>query len=81
MRRQSITLKDAEHLPRWRRPTTRLFGMAAALPMSVATRSALLRTFVKEAAVFLSAALGYLRVNAPGAVFGLAASLWRQNSG
>jgi hypothetical protein len=60
MRGQTITLKDAEHLPRWRRPATLLFLMAAAMPISFATWSALLNNFVKEAAGFTGVEIGWL---------------------
>jgi predicted MFS family arabinose efflux permease len=60
MHGRTITLKDAERLPRWRRPSTLLFLMAAAMPISFATWSALLNNFVKEAAGFTGVEIGWL---------------------
>jgi len=60
MRGRTITLKDAEQLPRWRRPASLLFLMAAAMPISFATWSALLNNFVKEAAGFTGVEIGWL---------------------
>ncbi|WP_432640317.1 MFS transporter [Albidovulum sp.] len=57
---RSITLKDAESLPRWRRPAFLLFLMAAAMPIAFATWSALLNNFVKEAAGFTGVEIGWL---------------------
>ncbi|MDI3336501.1 MFS transporter [Defluviimonas aestuarii] len=60
MFRRTITLKDAENLPRWRRPAFLLFLMAAAMPIAFATWSALLNNFVKEAAGFTGVEIGWL---------------------
>ncbi|MCV2871737.1 MFS transporter [Defluviimonas sp. WL0050] len=57
---RTITLKDAENLPRWRRPAFLLFLMAAAMPIAFATWSALLNNFVKEAAGFTGVEIGWL---------------------
>lgn len=47
-------------LPRWRRPAALLFLMAAAMPLSFATWSALLNNFVKDAAGFTGVEIGWL---------------------
>ncbi len=60
MRGRTITLADAEALPRWRRPAALLFLMAAAMPISFATWSALLNNFVKDAAGFTGVEIGWL---------------------
>lgn len=57
---RTITLKEAETLPRWRRPAFLLFLMAAAMPIAFATWSALLNNFVKEAAGFTGVEIGWL---------------------
>ncbi|SPH24593.1 hypothetical protein DEA8626_03644 [Defluviimonas aquaemixtae] len=56
----TITLKEAEGLPRWRQPAFLLFLMAAAMPIAFATWSALLNNFVKEAAGFTGVEIGWL---------------------
>jgi len=55
-----IPLADARHLPRWRRPVTLLFLMAAAMPVAFATWSALLNNFVIEVAGFDGSGIGWL---------------------
>ncbi|MES2914220.1 MAG: MFS transporter [Pseudomonadota bacterium] len=60
MSRQVLTLTDAEHLPRWRRPEALLYLMAAAMPLSFATWSALLNNFVIEVASFTGKDIGWL---------------------
>ncbi len=57
---RTVTLKEAENLPRWRRPAFLLFLMAAAMPIAFATWSALLNNFVKEAAGFTGVEIGWL---------------------
>jgi hypothetical protein len=57
---RTITLKEAQHLPRWRRPVFLLFLMSAAMPIAFATWSALLNNFVKEAAGFTGVEIGWL---------------------
>ncbi len=46
--------------PFWRRPTTLLFLMAAAMPLAFATWSALLNNFVIERAGFTGVEIGWL---------------------
>ncbi|NNE87486.1 MAG: MFS transporter [Silicimonas sp.] len=58
MRIQS--LDDARAGPLWRRPTTLLFLMAAAMPLAFATWSALLNNFVIERAGFTGVEIGWL---------------------
>ncbi|MEZ5675991.1 Predicted arabinose efflux permease, MFS family [Thalassovita litoralis] len=53
-------LDQARHLPVWRRPTTLLFLMAAAMPVAFATWSALLNNFVIEVANFDGSDIGWL---------------------
>ncbi len=53
-------ISEAHRLPVWRRPTALLFLMAAAMPLSFATWSALLNNFVIEAAGFDGADIGLL---------------------
>lgn len=60
MVRRTVTLKEAEGLPRWRQPATLLFLMAAAMPIAFSTWSALLNNFVKEAAGFTGVEIGWL---------------------
>ena len=57
---KTFPLDQAHTLPVWRRPTTLLFIMAAALPISFATWSALLNNFVIEAAGFTGVEIGWL---------------------
>jgi hypothetical protein len=53
-------LAEAKTLPFWRRPTTLLFLMAAAMPVAFATWSALLNNFVIEVADFDGSDIGWL---------------------
>ncbi|MET4102430.1 hypothetical protein ABIE58_001864 [Roseovarius sp. MBR-78] len=53
-------LGRARELPFWRRPTTLLFLMAAAMPVAFATWSALLNNFVIEVAGFDGSDIGWL---------------------
>ncbi|PQV59253.1 hypothetical protein LX70_01077 [Defluviimonas denitrificans] len=55
-----MTIEEAQTLPRWRRPAALLFLMAAAMPLSFATWSALLNNFVKDAAGFTGVEIGWL---------------------
>jgi predicted MFS family arabinose efflux permease len=55
-----IPLSEARHLPRWRRPEALLYLMAAAMPLSFATWSALLNNFVIEVAQFTGREIGWL---------------------
>jgi hypothetical protein len=55
-----IPLQEAHHLPRWRRPLTLLFVLAAALPIAFSTWMALLNNFVIEVAGFDGADIGLL---------------------
>ena len=57
---QNLPLARARDLPRWRRPITLLFLMAAAMPVAFATWSALLNNFVVEVAGFDGADIGWL---------------------
>ena len=57
---QEIRLEDARSLPLWRQPIALLFLMAAAMPISFATWSALLNNFVIEAAQFDGKDIGLL---------------------
>lgn len=60
MRRHMLTLEEAGSLPVWRRPAALLFLMAAAMPISFATWSALLNNFVRDAAGFTGVEIGWL---------------------
>ncbi len=55
-----VALADAERYPFYRRPIFLLFLMAAAMPLSFATWSALLNNFVIEAAAFDGVGIGWL---------------------
>ena len=55
-----ISLDEARSLPRWRRPVTLLFLMAAAMPVAFATWSALLNNFVVQVAGFDGSDIGWL---------------------
>ena len=55
-----VTLAEAQHLPRWRRPIVLLFLMALAMPIAFNTWAALLNNFVIEAAQFDGADIGLL---------------------
>jgi hypothetical protein len=53
-------LSETDRLPRWRRPEALLYLMAAAMPLSFATWSALLNNFVIEVASFTGKEIGWL---------------------
>ncbi len=55
-----VPLNDARAGPIWRRPTTLLFLMAAAMPLSFATWSALLNNYVIEVINFTGVEIGWL---------------------
>jgi Major Facilitator Superfamily len=55
-----MPLSEAHTLPRWRRPEALLYLMAAAMPLSFATWSALLNNFVIEVAAFTGKEIGWL---------------------
>lgn len=55
-----IHLRDANSMPRWRRPWALLFLMAFAMPIAFSTWSALLNNFVIEAASFTGVEIGWL---------------------
>lgn len=55
-----MSLDQAKSLPLWRRPESLLFLMAAAMPISFATWSALLNNFVIEMAGFTGVEIGWL---------------------
>ena len=55
-----VKLEDARQFSIWRRPTTLLFLMAAAMPLAFATWSALLNNFVIERASFTGVEIGWL---------------------
>ena len=57
---ERISLDDAHHLPRWRRPEALLYVMAAAMPLAFATWSAVLNNFVIEMAGFTGVEIGWL---------------------
>ncbi|MDF1619720.1 MFS transporter [Pseudothioclava nitratireducens] len=57
---REISMAEARALPRWRRPETLLYLMAAAMPIAFATWSALLNNFVIEAAGFTGREIGWL---------------------
>lgn len=57
---KTLPLADAATQPFWRRPVALLFLMAAAMPISFATWSALLNNFVIEAAEFDGSDIGWL---------------------
>lgn len=57
---RTVSLAEARHLPRWRRPMVLLFLMAAAMPVAFATWSALLNNFVIEVAGFDGSDIGWL---------------------
>ena len=58
--RRRISIAEAQSLPRWRRPIALLFVMAAIMPISFATWSALLNNFVIEVAQFDGSDIGWL---------------------
>ena len=57
---RTLSLHEARGLPAWRRPTTLLCLMAAAMPLAFATWSALLNNFVIEVAGFTGVEIGWL---------------------
>jgi hypothetical protein len=57
---RTLPTSAAADLPRWRRPLTLLFLMAAAMPLAFATWSALLNNFVIEVAQFDGSDIGWL---------------------
>ncbi|MFC3086074.1 MFS transporter [Tabrizicola soli] len=60
MLRAPMSLAEVHDLPAWRRPEALLYLMAAAMPLSFATWSALLNNFVIEAAAFTGKEIGWL---------------------
>jgi hypothetical protein len=60
MSRNLVPLAEAQTLPAWRRPEALLYLMAAAMPLSFATWSALLNNFVIEVAAFTGKEIGWL---------------------
>ena len=58
--RRVVNVADAHHLPFYRRPVALLLVMAAAMPISFATWSALLNNFVIEVAAFDGRDIGWL---------------------
>jgi Major Facilitator Superfamily len=57
---RAIQLHEARKFPFWRRPSTLLFLMAAAMPLAFETWSALLNNFVVERAGFTGVEIGWL---------------------
>lgn len=57
---KTVTLAEAQKLPRWRRPVVLLFLMAFAMPIAFNTWSALLNNFVIEVANFDGSDIGLL---------------------
>ncbi|MBV7377889.1 MFS transporter [Maritimibacter dapengensis] len=57
---RKLTLEEAKALPLWRQPVALLVVMAAAMPISFATWSALLNNFVIEVAGFTGVEIGWL---------------------
>jgi hypothetical protein len=55
-----MPLSETDRLPRWRQPEALLYLMAAAMPLSFATWSALLNNFVIEVASFTGKEIGWL---------------------
>ncbi|MDP3261497.1 MAG: MFS transporter [Tabrizicola sp.] len=55
-----MPLSETHRLPAWRRPEALLYLMAAAMPLSFATWSALLNNFVIEVASFTGREIGWL---------------------
>jgi len=60
MRAKTVTLAEAQNLPRWRRPESLLVLVAFAMPIAFATWSALLNNFVIEVAGFTGVGIGWL---------------------
>ena len=61
MTRKSVPIGEAHRYPAWRRPVALLILMAAGMPLSFATWSALLNNFVIEAASFDGSDIGWLQ--------------------
>ncbi|MEM1315424.1 MAG: MFS transporter [Pseudomonadota bacterium] len=61
MARRPVPISDAHRYPVWRRPIALLIVMAAGMPLSFATWSALLNNFVIEAASFDGSDIGWLQ--------------------
>lgn len=57
---RTVMLHETETYPLWKRPVMLLFLMAAAMPLSFATWSALLNNFVIEIAGFTGVEIGWL---------------------
>ncbi len=57
---RTVPLHEARSFPLWRHPVTLLFLMAAAMPLTFATWSALLNNFVIEVAGFTGVEIGWL---------------------
>ena len=60
MIKRTMTLAEADSLPRWQRPESLLIVLAAAMPIAFATWSALLNNFVIEKAGFTGVEIGWL---------------------
>lgn len=58
---RDVHLDEAHTLPRWRRPEALLYVMAAAMPVSFATWSALLNNFVIDVVNFDGVDIGWLQ--------------------
>ncbi|KEO52702.1 MAG: MFS transporter [Thioclava marina] len=58
---RDVHLDEAHTLPRWRRPEALLYVMAAAMPISFATWSALLNNFVIDVVNFDGVDIGWLQ--------------------
>lgn len=61
MANRTITLEDAQHLPRWRQPVALLMLMAVGMPIGFATWQALLNNFVIEVGGFTGVEIGWLQ--------------------
>ena len=59
--RKTVTLAEANSLPRWQQPVMLLVVMAAAMPLAFSTWVALLNNFVIEAADFDGVRIGWLQ--------------------
>ena len=60
MIKRTMTLAEADSLPRWQRPESLLIVLAAAMPIAFATWSALLNNYVIEVAGFTGVEIGWL---------------------
>lgn len=60
MTTRTMTIAEAQSLPRWRRPESLLLLLAFAMPVAFATWSALLNNFVIERAQFTGVEIGWL---------------------